>query len=175
MLSECTHADLMILIDNDLQAIIDEPTTDGILVIDNVIFAAYGPQHMFKSPIYAPRNATYFYAKESSNGNHRENRTQVRPDADLSDLSQSNSVRQAVPAGNADTESGGGHQSARLHRTPATASCNVVNEQEWIDYLLPRAPLLALASMDGRLRFCNRAGTILAIYDPLTGTHYLTP
>lgn len=178
-----THSDLMVLIDTDmqdaLQSVIDEPTTHGIIVLGNTVFIPYGPSHPCKAPADATNAmppATYFYVKENCNvGNHDQDRTQVRPDADLPDLSEGDTVCQTVPTGNADAGADRRYQGARLHgKSPATPR-NLVSETEWVDRLTLFCPLMVLASSSGLLIFTDRYGIVRAAYRPIDGSHYLTP
>lgn len=180
MMQPITHSDLMVLIDTDLQeelqAVIDKPTTHGIIVLGNLIYIPYGPHHPCKAPADAENAnppATYFYVKENCNGHHDQDRTQVRPDADLPDLPEGDAVRQAVPAGNANAESDRGHQDVGLHRSGPAIACDVVTEDVWIATLMPLCPLVAHIGYRGHVLFDDQRGRPVAAYDPFTGDHYL--
>lgn len=175
-----THQDLMILIDTDmqgmLQQVIDEPTTHGIIVLANTIFIPYGPTHPCKAPADAENarpSPTYFYVKEHCNGNHDQNRKEVRTDADLPDLPEGDAVRQAVPAGDADAKSDRGHQVVGLHRSGPAIACDVVAEDVWIATLMPLCPLVTHIGYRGHVLFDDQHGRPVAAYDPFTGDHYL--
>jgi len=178
-----THGDLMVLIDTDmqdmLQSVIDEPTTHGIIVLGNTVFIPYGPDHPCKAPADATNAmppATYFYVKENCNvRNHDQNRTQVRPHADLPDLSEGDTVCQAVPTGDADAGADRRYQGARLHGTSPAITRNLVSEAEWVDRLTLFCPLICLISSSGLLLFSDRYGIVRGAYRPIDGTHYLTP
>lgn len=176
-----THSDLMVLIDTDmqdmLQSVIDEPTTHGIIVLGNTVFIPYGPDHPCKAPADATNAmppATYFYVKENCNGNHHQDRKEVRPHADLSDLREGDTIRQAVPAGNAHPGSNSRYQGARLHGESAATTGNLVTEEKWIAALTTHCPLMCIVSLSGRFVFLDRMGFIRGLYFPLEGTHYLT-
>lgn len=176
-----THSDLMVLIDSDmqdmLQQVIDEPTTHGIVVLGNTVFVPYGPTHRCKAPIdaaHATPAPTYFYTKEHCNGNHNQDRTQVRSYPDLPDLREGAAVRQAVPSGNIDSGTDRGHQGAGLHRSSAAIACDVVAEDVWIATLTPLCPLVAHIGGYGRyILFDDKDGRPVAAYDPFTGDHFL--
>lgn len=179
-MKQISHHDLMVLIDTDLQAalqlVIDDPATEGIVVLDNTIFVPYGPTREIKAPddaIGINPPATYFYTKEHCNGNHNQNREEVRPDADLSGMPEGAAVRQAVPAGDTDTGTDRRHQAVGLHGFGPAIACHTVAEHIWLNEVASRCPLTAHIGRAGMILFDDRHGRPIAAYDPINNLHYL--
>ena len=177
-----SHTDLMVLVDTDmqdeLQALIDMPTTAGILVLhDNMLFAPYGPTHPITNRSQAAclwPQPNFIYEKETSNAHHHnQDRKEIRPDADLPGVPEGDAVQQARRPADPDDGSDRGHQGTRIRGAGSAVALRAVSKREWIEHLMRLCPLMALASSSGRLRFCDRSGRILAVYDPTSGAHYL--